>query len=122
MCKLERHLQDLLMEAQALSDLDTFGTGKTFDNFQSIVSRLKGLSERRALYVTLTTTIALLTSYIDPEGTQYSEANAISTTWDQLMGILASVLRKKAGEFFKDDVVSTEGALSHRGEPSSMTR
>lgn len=115
--KLEGHLEDLLEQASSLKDLDTFGTGKTFDSFQYLMSRLKELSERRALYVTFTNTTALVTSYLDPKGVRFSKASASSATWDKLMNSFSVVLQEKASEHFKDGVLFNKGStLTSRRE------
>lgn len=113
--KLLGHLTELVKEARALEDLDTFGTGKTFDALKDIVSRARALADRRAFYSDFTSTVNLLTSYIDPKRTRFTQAQTTSQEWDQLMQTLATVLAKKASELFKDDVVfNRESTLSSR--------
>lgn len=113
--KLLGHLAELVKEVYALEDLDTFGTGKTFEAINDILSRARVIADRRAFYGDFTSSVNMLTSYIDPKRTRFTQPQTTSHEWNQLMQTLTTELAKKANQFFKKDVVfNSQSTLSSR--------
>lgn len=113
--KVLRHLGDLLIEAASLTDLDTFGTGTTFDALNQVISQAKILAQRQDFYGEFTSTVNCLTAFIDPTRTRFTQANVTFQEWDQLSDQLAAVVTEKVSLYFRGDVrFNRESTLSSR--------
>ena len=113
--KALRHLEDLVKEATSIQDLDTFGTGSTFDALKGIVSRAKILANRQEFYGEFASTVNTLTAFIDPSRTRFTLANVTSVEWDRLSNQMHSALNEKVANFLRDDVrFNRESTLAER--------
>lgn len=113
--KVLRHLDDLVKEAASIKDLDTFGTGSTFDALNEIVSRAKILANRQDFYGEFASTVNTLTAFIDPKRIRFSLANVASVEWERLSNQMHSVLKEKVASFLRDEVrFNRESTLARR--------
>ena len=67
--KLEEDMASLINNILNLRDLDTFGTGDTFERLKSLIERMRPLLKRRELFLNLSSAINFVTAYIDPTPT-----------------------------------------------------
>ncbi len=97
--KLEEDTSSLIRQISSLIDLDTFGTGNTFERLKALIERVKPLLERRELLLNLASAINLVTAYLDPAQREYSKISINESKWTELI------------ESFKSAVVDRESTL-----------
>lgn len=113
--KALRHLDDLVKEAESIQDLDTFGTGSTFEAIKAIISKAKILTVRRDFYGEFASMVNTLTAFIDPKRARFTLANTASEEWDRLWSQMHSVMMSKAALYFNVDVrFNRESTLAER--------
>lgn len=97
--KLEEDMTSLIDEISNLTNLDTFGTGDTFERLKSLIEKIRPLLKRRELLLNLASAINFVTAYLDPAKREYSKINVNEDRW---LGQIGQ---------FKDAVLSRESAL-----------
>lgn len=97
--KLEEDMSSLTKQISSLKDLDTFGTGNTFENLKNLIERISPLLKRRELFLNLASTINFVTAYIDPANREYSNIDINEVRWSNLI------------DQFKDAVLNRESEL-----------
>ncbi|WP_447528440.1 hypothetical protein [Vreelandella sp. TE19] len=97
--KLEEDMMSLVNQISSLTDLDTFGTGDTFERLKSLIERIRPLLKRRELFLNLASAISFVTAYLDPARRDYSRVNVNEGRWADLI------------DQFKNSVLSRESAL-----------
>jgi hypothetical protein len=113
--KALRHLDDLVKEADSIQDLDTFGTGSTFEALKGIILRAKILTIRQDFYVEFASTVNTLTAFIDPKREHFTLAHIASEEWDRLWTKMHSVMQGKVALYLREDVrFNRETTLAER--------
>lgn len=97
--KLEEDMTSLINQISSLSDLDTFGTGDTFQRLKSLIERVRPLLKRRELFLNLASAINFVTAYLDPAQREFSRIDVNNFRWTELT------------ESFKEAVLDRESAL-----------
>lgn len=100
--KLEEDMSSLIRQISILTDLDTFGTGDTFERLKSFIERVRPLLKRRELFLNLASAINFATTYLDPTQHEYSKISVKESKWEDLI------------KQFKDAVMERESALMGR--------
>lgn len=95
--KLEEDMTSLTRQISSLTDLDTFGTGDTFERLKSLIERINPLLKRRELFLRLTSAINFVTAYLDPARSEYSQVNVNEDHWTGLINeFKSSVLDRES--------------------------
>lgn len=97
--KLEEDIASLIKQISSLADLDTFGTGNTFEKLKDLIERIRPLLRRRELFLKLATVINFVTAYLDPGKRDYSKIDVNEDRWAGLI------------DQFKNSVLEQEGKL-----------
>lgn len=97
--KLEEDMASLTNQISNLTDLDTFGTGDTFERLKSLIEKIRPLLRRRELFLNLASAINFVTAYLDPGKREYSNIEINADRWIELI------------DKFKDTVTNQESAL-----------
>lgn len=97
--KLEEDMLSLINQISNLTDLDTFGTGDTFEKLKNLIERIRPLLKRRELFLNLASVINFVTAYLDPAKREYSNIDVNENRWMELIGQ------------FKRSVLDRESAL-----------
>ena len=97
--KLEEDMTSLVSQILNLTDLDTFGTGDTFEKLKSLIEKIKPLLKRRELLLNLASAVNFVTAYLDPAKREYSRIDVNENHWSSLI------------DQFKDAVLNRESAL-----------
>jgi hypothetical protein len=83
--KLENDMTSLINQISSLSDLDTFGTGNTFERLKTLIERIRPLLKRRELFLNLASAIKFVTAYLDPAQREFSKIDVNDTRWADLI-------------------------------------
>lgn len=83
--KLEEDMASLISQISNLTDLDTFGTGDTFERLKSLIERIRPLLKRRELFLNLASAINFVTAYLDPAKRDYSKIDVNEDRWTDLI-------------------------------------
>lgn len=97
--KLEEDMNSLINQISILTDLDTFGTGDTYERLKSLIEKIRPLLKRRELLLNLASAINFVTAYLDPAKREYSKLDVNEDHWSGLI------------DKFKDAVLNRESAL-----------
>lgn len=97
--KLEEDMRSLVNQISTLNDLDTFGTGDTFERLKILIEKIGPLLKRRELFLNLATAINFITAYLDPAKRDYSRININEDHWTNIINE------------FKSSVINRESAL-----------
>lgn len=97
--KLEEDMISLVNQISNLADLDTFGTGNTFEKLKILIEKARPLLKRRELLLNLASAINFVTAYLDPAKREYSKIDVNEDHWSNLI------------DQFKDAVLNRESAL-----------
>ncbi|WP_427773013.1 hypothetical protein [Comamonas thiooxydans] len=97
--KLEEDMNSLINQISILKDLDTFGTGDTYERLKSLIEKIRPLLKRRELLLNLASAINFVTAYLDPAKREYSILDVNEDHWSSLI------------DKFKDAVLNRESAL-----------
>lgn len=97
--KLEEDMISLVSQISNLTDLDTFGTGDTFEKLKSLIEKVRPLLKRRELLLNLASAINFVTAYLDPANREYSKIDVNEDHWSSLI------------DQFKDAILNRESAL-----------
>ncbi|MBA1245820.1 hypothetical protein [Pseudomonas japonica] len=113
--KALRHLDDLVKELASIQDLDTFGTGSTFEALKGIISRAQILLIRQDFYSEFASTVNTLTAFIDPQRNRFSPAKVASEEWSRLSNQMHSIMKGKVVSYLGEDVrFNRESTLAER--------
>lgn len=93
--KLEEDLSSLCDDISSLRDLDTFGTGDTFEKLKRLVERIGPLLKRRQLFLDLASAIDLVTRYMDPAQREFSRIDVKDTFWADLIERFQSAIEDR---------------------------
>lgn len=95
--KLEEDMKSLCEDISSLRDLDTFGTGDTFERLKHLVEKVGPLLKRRQLFLDLASAIDLVTRYLDPVRREFSRIDVKEQFWADLIArFQSSVLDREA--------------------------
>ncbi|MBY4599943.1 hypothetical protein K3217_30955 [bacterium BD-1] len=83
--KLEEDMKSLCEDISNLRDLDTFGTGDTFEQLKILVERIGPILKRRQLFLDLASAIDLVTRYLDPAQREFSRIDVNEEFWADLI-------------------------------------
>jgi len=97
--KLDEDMTSLINQISNLNDLDTFGTGETFERLKSLIERIRPLLKRRELFLNLASAINFVTAYLDPAKRDYSKIDVNEDRWADLI------------DQFKKSVIDRESTL-----------
>lgn len=97
--KLEEDMASLVNQISNLIDLDTFGTGNTFERLKSLIEKIRPLLKRRDLFLNLALAINFVTAYLDPAKREYSKIDVNEDHWAGLI------------DQFKDAILNRESTL-----------
>ncbi len=96
--KLEEDMSSLTTQISNLKDLDTFGTGDTFENLKSLIERISPLLKRRELFLNLASAINFVTAYIDPAKREYSNIDINEVRWSNLIDQFKNAVLNRESE------------------------
>jgi len=97
--KLEEDMYSLIQQISTLKDLDTFGTGATFERLKELIGKVDPLLKRRELFLNLASATNFVTTYLDPARREFSRVNTENDKWSELI------------EKFKDVVLEKQSTL-----------
>lgn len=97
--KLEEDMISLVNQISNLTNLDTFGTGDTFEKIKSLIEKVRPLLKRRELLLNLASAVNFVTAYLDPAKREYSKIDVNEGHWSNLI------------DQFRDAVLNRESAL-----------
>jgi len=96
--KLEEDMTSLVSQISNLADLDTFGTGDTFEMLKSLIERIRPLLKRRELFLNLASAINFVTAYLDPAKREYSKIDVNEAHWADLIDQFKNVVLNRESE------------------------
>lgn len=96
--KLEEDMTSLVSQISSLQDLDTFGTGDTFERLKILIEKIKPLLKRRELFLNLASAINFVTAYLDPAKREYSKIDINETYWVDLIDQFKNAVINKESE------------------------
>ena len=94
--KLEKDVASLIEEIRGLKDLDTFGTGATYEKLKEMVEKIKPLLKRRELLINLASATNFVTAYIDPTQNEFSRIKPSSDKWINLIDEFKTISVEKS--------------------------
>lgn len=97
--KLEEDIASLIIQISSLKNLDTFGTGDTFERLKELIERINPLLKRRELFLNLASAINFVTAYLDPTQREFSKIDINNEQWAKFI------------ENFKNAIVERESKL-----------
>lgn len=83
--KLEEDMASLIKQISNLENLDTFGTGTTFEKLKGLIEKVEPLLKRRELFLNLASAINFVTTYLDPAKREFSRVNTENEKWSELV-------------------------------------
>ncbi|MFC3912740.1 hypothetical protein ACFOSS_04540 [Pseudaeromonas sharmana] len=83
--KLEEDMVSLTNQISSIKDLDTFGTGDTFERLKYLIERINPLLKRRELFLNLASAINFVTTYLDPTQREFSKIDINNIRWTKLI-------------------------------------
>ncbi|WP_438404744.1 hypothetical protein, partial [Aeromonas hydrophila] len=96
--KLEEDMTSLVSQISSLKDLDTFGTGDTFERLKILIEKIKPLLKGRELFLNLASAINFVTAYLDPAKREYSKIDINETYWVDLIDQFKNAVINKESE------------------------
>lgn len=96
--KLEKELSSLTNDISNLKDLDTFGTGKTFNKLKELVEDAKPIINRQYLLINLASAINFVTAYLDPAQREFSRVSPASERWAVLINEFESAAKNQSSQ------------------------
>jgi hypothetical protein len=83
--KLEEDMTSLIKQISNLENLDTFGTGATFEKLKGLIEKVEPLLKRRELFLNLASATNFVTTYLDPAKREFSRVNTENEKWSELI-------------------------------------
>lgn len=114
--KLNADINSLTEQISNLKDLDTFGTGDTYEKLLEFVKKIEPLLKRHKLLLDLAIAINLVTAYIDPTQRIFSKINPDSHNWNLLMENFKSVAIDKASNNLSKSIFNRKKTLNLRNK------
>ncbi len=96
--KLEEDMTSLISQISSVEDLDTFGTGNTFERLKSLIERIRPLLKRRELLLSLASAINFVTVYLDPAQREYSKISVNEARWTDLIDQFKNAVLNRVSE------------------------
>ena len=93
--KLEEDMSSLIKQISNLKDLDTFGTGETFEKLKGLIEKVDPLLKRRELFLNLASATNFVTTYLDPAKREFSRVNTENDKWSELIENFKDVVWEK---------------------------
>lgn len=106
--KLEEDVSSLIDQIYNLKDLDTFGTGATYERLKELVGKIDPLIKRHKLLLNLASATNFVTAYLDPAQSQFTKIKPESENWAALIEEFKSVAIERSSRslskaFFNSD-------------------
>lgn len=107
-------MKSLLSRVSDQKNLDTFGTGETYQALKIHLAEAEVLNERHELLLTLAGMFNLFAAYLDPLGKQLSRTDPKISEWLELSGSLQLACNEKANQLMKSAIFNQQETLEHR--------
>ena len=107
-------MKSLLSKVKNQEDLDTFGTGETYQALKTQITEAEALNERHELLLTLAGMFNLFAAYLDPLGKQLSRTDPKISEWLDLSGGLRLACEEKTNQLIKSAIFNQKETLEHR--------
>lgn len=112
--KLEEDITSLTNQISSLKDLDTFGTGDTFERLKDLIKRIKPLLKRRELFLNLASAINFVTTYLDPTQREFSKVDIKNNQWEESIKNFKKAVEERESELMKSAFWNSNETLQLR--------
>ena len=112
--KLEEDAHSLIRQIGELKDLDTFGTGSTYEQLKVLMGKFEPLLNRRKLLLNFCTAINFVTAYINPSHLEFSKAKPNEGEWQKIVKEFSEVTKVKVSVLLSKSVWNSSETLELR--------
>ncbi|WP_368911654.1 hypothetical protein [Proteus vulgaris] len=112
--KLLTDLKNIKNEVARLTNLDTFGTGDTYQKLKEISEQLPPLITRRNVFLKMASLLAYIQACIDPLSKNFSQFDLKKEVWNTGLSELIEIIATKANELLSKAKFNSDEILSLR--------
>jgi hypothetical protein len=112
--KIELELLSLIDDIKKHSNIDTFGTGSTYEELKKLTEKIKPIIKRQEFFVNLSMTINYITAYLDPTHKKFSAITTDNQKWEKAINEFKISVREKAEEFLSSAIFNDKETLELR--------
>ena len=110
--KLHADIFSLTEQIRNLKDLDTFGTGDTYEKLKELIGKIDPLLKRHELLLNLAAATNFMTAYLDPTQRQFSKINPESHKWASHLEQFRSTAINRASTSLTKAIFNSSETLS----------
>lgn len=114
--KLHADISSLTEQIRNIKDLDTFGTGDTYEKLKELIGKIDPLLKRHELLLNLAAATNFMTAYLDPTQRQFSKINPESQKWASHIEQFRSTAINRASTSLTKAIFNSSETLSLRNE------
>ncbi|MDR2091712.1 MAG: hypothetical protein LBP58_00085 [Azoarcus sp.] len=114
--KINKDMSSLIEKISSQNDLDTFGTGKTTEQLETLIKEVKPLLERRMFFLSLASLTNSVTTYLDPTGYWFSRIDTQNDAWSELFKHFTNEVENAVERLIKKAFFNTKRTLHEREE------